>query len=225
MSERLGLLLLLRRDGDDVGVAQRRTSIAICVCVLDPRRERKDDAQEAALVRRGRAVGVDVLPELDAPLERAVLDLHLLVPRSGSIGRSRTPETVNDRPATRTSMDVGIGAGQLEHDVECGRVVGAEAVALRPVAAAHSGEARHLPHVREQLLDLALEVVEVPASSCHLSPLPVLGYGERMVARLVRIVLGSLGLALYVWFAAVRSLPRVRARKRARRRSRTSSRP
>ena len=46
-----------------------------------------------------------------------------------------------------------------------------------------------------------------------------------MVARLVRIVLGSLALALYTWFAAVRNLPRVRARKRARRRARTSSRP
>jgi len=43
-----------------------------------------------------------------------------------------------------------------------------------------------------------------------------------MVARLVRIVLGSLGLALYTWFAAVRNLPRVRARKHARRRSRTT---
>jgi hypothetical protein len=33
----------------------------------------------------------------------------------------------------------------------------------------------------------------------------------------MKIVLGSLGLALYTWFAAVRSLPRVRARKAARR--------
>jgi hypothetical protein len=38
-----------------------------------------------------------------------------------------------------------------------------------------------------------------------------------MVARLVKVVLGSLGLALYTWFAAVRSLPQVRARKAARR--------
>jgi hypothetical protein len=37
------------------------------------------------------------------------------------------------------------------------------------------------------------------------------------MARLAKIVLGSLGLALYTWFAAVRSLPRVRARKSARR--------
>jgi hypothetical protein len=40
------------------------------------------------------------------------------------------------------------------------------------------------------------------------------------MARLAKIVLGSLGLALYTWVSAVRSLPRVRARKRARRAAR-----
>jgi len=40
----------------------------------------------------------------------------------------------------------------------------------------------------------------------------------KSMARLVKIVLGSLGLALYTWFAAVRNLPRVKQRK-ARRRS------
>jgi len=40
---------------------------------------------------------------------------------------------------------------------------------------------------------------------------------KSMVARLVKIVLGSLGLVLYTWFAAVRSLPGIRARKAARR--------
>jgi hypothetical protein len=44
-----------------------------------------------------------------------------------------------------------------------------------------------------------------------------------MVARLVKIVLGSLGLVLYTWFAAVRSLPRVRAGKAARRAARRAS--
>jgi hypothetical protein len=44
-----------------------------------------------------------------------------------------------------------------------------------------------------------------------------------MVARLVKIVLGSLGLALYTWFAAVRSLPRVRTGKAARRAARRAS--
>jgi hypothetical protein len=40
------------------------------------------------------------------------------------------------------------------------------------------------------------------------------------MARLVKIVLGSVGLALYTWFAAVRGLPRVKARKNARRAAR-----
>jgi hypothetical protein len=38
-----------------------------------------------------------------------------------------------------------------------------------------------------------------------------------MVARLVKLLLGLLGLTLYTWVAAVRSLPRVRFRKAARR--------
>jgi hypothetical protein len=36
------------------------------------------------------------------------------------------------------------------------------------------------------------------------------------MARLLKIVLGSLGLALYTWFAAVRNLSRVKRRKAAR---------
>jgi hypothetical protein len=44
-----------------------------------------------------------------------------------------------------------------------------------------------------------------------------------MVARLVKIVLGAFWLALYTWFAAVRSLPRVHARKAARRATRKPS--
>jgi hypothetical protein len=40
------------------------------------------------------------------------------------------------------------------------------------------------------------------------------------MARLAKIVLGSLGLALYTWFAAVRAVPRVKARKNARRAAR-----
>jgi len=37
------------------------------------------------------------------------------------------------------------------------------------------------------------------------------------MARLLKLALGAFGLALYTWFAAVRSLPRVRRRKAARR--------
>jgi hypothetical protein len=38
------------------------------------------------------------------------------------------------------------------------------------------------------------------------------------MARLLKLAGGVLGGVVYVWFAAVRSLPRVRARKAARRR-------
>jgi hypothetical protein len=45
-----------------------------------------------------------------------------------------------------------------------------------------------------------------------------------MVARLVRIVLGGLGFALYIWFAAVRNVPQIRARKASRRAKRKAAR-
>jgi hypothetical protein len=45
----------------------------------------------------------------------------------------------------------------------------------------------------------------------------------KSVARLLRIVLGALGALVYTWFAAVRSLPRVKERKRARERSRRAA--
>ena len=100
--------------------------------------ERKHDAQQAALVRRGRARGVDVLARARCAAGTGrTRSPSAGTARRGRIGRSRMPETVNDRPATRSYDGVGIGARQLEHDVERGRVVGAEAVALRPVAAAH----------------------------------------------------------------------------------------
>jgi hypothetical protein len=37
------------------------------------------------------------------------------------------------------------------------------------------------------------------------------------MARLVKLALGATGFVLYAWIAAVRNLPRVRARKAARR--------
>lgn len=38
------------------------------------------------------------------------------------------------------------------------------------------------------------------------------------MVRLLKLAAAAVGAVLYVWFAAVRSLPRVRARKAARRR-------
>ncbi|HXY81297.1 MAG TPA: hypothetical protein VEH55_07995 [Gaiellaceae bacterium] len=44
-----------------------------------------------------------------------------------------------------------------------------------------------------------------------------------MIARLVRIVLAALGLLLYTWFGAVRSLPLVKRRKAGRRAARDTT--
>jgi hypothetical protein len=42
------------------------------------------------------------------------------------------------------------------------------------------------------------------------------------MVRLVKLVLAAVGLALYTWIAAVRNVPRVKARKAARRRRRAA---
>jgi hypothetical protein len=39
------------------------------------------------------------------------------------------------------------------------------------------------------------------------------------MARLIKLVLGAIGFALYAWIAGVRNVPRVKAKKAARRRS------
>src|SRR6266550_7090476 len=97
------------------------------------------------------------------------------------------------------------------------RVIGAEAIALGPKAAAEPGEAGDLPEIREELLDLALEVVEVALPPGHLpSPYPLCVTVKSAMARFARILFYVFGLVLYGWIAAVRNLPRVKARKRAR---------
>ena len=64
-------------------------------------------------------------------------------------------------PSATNEVDlVGIDAGQLDEDRQ--RVIGAEAVDVRAEARAQAREARHLPEVGEQLLDLLLELVHVP---------------------------------------------------------------
>ena len=55
----------------------------------------------------------------------------------------------------------GSTPGQLDHDRELVRVVGVVAVDVRAEAAAQPGEARHLPEVGEELLDLLVQLVDV----------------------------------------------------------------
>jgi hypothetical protein len=83
---------------------------------------------------------------------------------------------------------------------------------LRAKAAPEAGESGDLPEVREELLDLALEVVDVSPVPGHEGSIPVSGYRQSM-RRVIRLVLAAAGLLVYTWIAAVRSLPRVKARK------------
>ena len=90
-------------------------------------------------------LSVDVLPELDPPLERAVLDLDLVVAGSSrvwSLTHARDDErrAGGDDPHCRR-----IDARQLEEEVQRGWIVGAIAVALRLENVPPAREARHLP--------------------------------------------------------------------------------
>src|SRR5579864_6674873 len=122
----------------------------------------------ASRARMSRAYApTHVFTQLDAALEGAVLDLHGLITRAGD---DRTRPVPGDRERLSGGCDldrVGIDAGELDDDVEGGRVVRAEAVALRSEGAAEPGEAGHLPEVGEVLLDLAAEVVEVASMRRH----------------------------------------------------------
>src|SRR5439155_8773511 len=135
-----------------------------------PLGDRQDDLQQSAFVYRGRACRVDLAAEVEPPLERAVLDLHRLVARARD--RRTLPDAGDqERSAGRDDLDpFGLDAGQLDDDVQRGRVVRRVAVALRPEAATDAGEARHLPEVGEELLDLPLEIVEVPLAPAHRLP-------------------------------------------------------
>ena len=99
-------------------------------------------------------------------MERAVLDLHLLVlaavPRSAPLAR-------NDQgPGPGDELDVvGVDPRQLDDDRERRRVVLAEEIDVRPVAAPRAAREREdLPEVAEELLDLVGSGLEV-ASLLH----------------------------------------------------------
>src|SRR2546423_1290841 len=57
----------------------------------------------------------------------------------------------------------GMAAGQLDRDGRLVRLVGVKGVDVRPKATARAGEARHLPQVGEELLDLLVQLVDVSA--------------------------------------------------------------
>ena len=103
--------------------------------------------------------------ETDVPLERPVLDLDLLVDAPRDL-RAFSLACDHEEPLARDDADrLRVHAGELHDHRQRVRLVGVEAVDVRAKAVAEAGEPRHLPEIREQLLDLLLQLVDVPA--CH----------------------------------------------------------
>ena len=127
--------------------------------------DRHRHGQESALVLGAGACRIDLLGELDPPLEGAVFDLHVeeaAAPR----GRPRASDdeslVVGEDP-----QGLGVDAGKFDHHPVLGRVVGSDHVDLRPEPAAQAREARDLPELVDQLLDLALQAIEMVFLSGH----------------------------------------------------------
>ena len=102
---------------------------------------------------------------LDPPLERPVLDLHVEVAAAGG---PRADARDDQRPVVgKDPQALGIDSRQLDDDPELGRFLGADDVDLRPKAAPQTREARHLPELVDELLDLALQLVELVSLPSH----------------------------------------------------------
>src|ERR1041385_4536851 len=134
---------------------------------LAPRRlrsDRQDDREQAALVARCGGRGVDGLGKGDSPLERSVLDLHLLIaatPFRAAAFACNDEDAVGCDHLARRRVD----SGQVDEDVQRRRIVAADAVDVRPEAAAGEDEPRHLPEVVDELVDLVVQPVDVVSLS------------------------------------------------------------
>ena len=159
------------------------------------------------LVARLGLAGVEVVAERDAPLERAVVDLDVLV--APGLHRRAAPLARDDEDAVHDGeLDLGgIHARQLDDDVDGGRLLRPVGVDPRPEAGA-LGRHAVVAEVGEELLHLGLQPVHVSAGS-HATIVAV--------GRILKAAGVAVGLLLYVWVAAVRLAPGIRARRAARR--------
>jgi hypothetical protein len=157
-----------------------------------------------------RIVGVEVVAQRDAPLKGAVVDLDVLV--AAALDRRAAPVPGDDEDTVDDGeLDLGgVHTGQLDDDVDGGRVLRPVGIDPRPEAGALGRDAM-MAEVGEELLHLGLEPVEVSAVS-HATIVAV--------GRILKAAGAAVGLLLYVWVAAVRLAPGIRARKAARRAAR-----
>jgi len=128
--------------------------------VLD---HRQLDRQDAVLEARLGSLGVDVLDQPHLALEGAVLDLDLLVDAPGHL-RAEPLARDHEQPlAGDDAHGLRVDTGQLHDHRQGVGLVRVEAVDVRPEPASGCRKPRHLPEVGEQLLDLLLQPVDVPA--------------------------------------------------------------
>src|SRR4051812_12427949 len=143
--------------------------------------DRQGHGEDAVLEAGDGALRVDVLREAHLPLEGAVLDLHLLI----DAPRDRRPRALSpDREHPLAGDDLHrprVDAGELDHDGERVRLVGVEAVDVRPEPVAEARrETGDLPQVGEQLLDLLLQLVDVaPRHDANRTPVSEIDASRR----------------------------------------------
>src|SRR4051794_35596524 len=118
------------------------------------RGDRQRHRQDATVVARVGLFEVDVLGESNFPLERAVLDLHLLVHPSVRLRPHALALHEQGALGGHHRHALRVDTRQLDHDRERVRIVGVVAVDVGAEAAPRPREPRHLPQVGEQLLDL-----------------------------------------------------------------------
>src|SRR5207247_6493254 len=105
----------------------------------------------------------DVLAQHELAPERAVVELHLLVDAAVA---GRPPPLAGDEQGLRGRDDLHLARvhpWELDEDGDLRRLPGAVAVDLRPESTA-GGEARDLPQLGEEVVDLAAQPVDVAAA-------------------------------------------------------------
>ena len=117
-------------------------------------RDGQRDSQDSARVLGAGAARVDVLRESHLALERAVLDLHLLVDPALRLRAFPLARDDEHAFAHDDGDALGVDAGKLDDHRQLVRIVGVVAVDVRAEAAARRAEARPLPEVGEQRLEL-----------------------------------------------------------------------
>ncbi len=100
--------------------------------------------------------------------------------------------------------------------MEHGRILRAVAVALGTEAVPEAREARHLPQLGEEILDLTLKVAEVTTGPGHQARSTLSG-GVASIRRILGLAAAALAGLLRLWYRAVLAAPEVKRRKAARR--------